>query len=158
MQEARKEGDASELRVRPQVAMTRLRSRTQPHSGLPTRFDPLQLRVLRGRIDDGPTMAATIASADHITPQSTSQSMASQRSVAAVVGEPDAIGGRKNVISLTDTSRHLFSVAPTLRGEWLTLGAGDVMMPRHERHSVPHAIELLERLAAAHLAPSRNHQ
>jgi hypothetical protein len=64
------------------MAVTRLRARIRIESGLRSTGIPIsQMAVLARIIEEGPTTAAALAAAEHVTQQATAQSLATWRSV-----------------------------------------------------------------------------
>lgn len=135
------------------VALTRLRSRLRVESGMTTAGLTLsQLAIVQRILAGGPTTAAELAAAEHVTQQAIAQSVAILKVGGLVSGERDEADGRRVLISVTDDGRALFDSLFASRTEWLA-HAIDVTLDPSELRKLETAIELLERLAVADVDP-----
>jgi DNA-binding MarR family transcriptional regulator len=143
------EGSTAEVAVRLSVAMSRLKSRLREEAGM-TRsgFTISQLAILQRILDKGPTTAAALAAAEHVSQQAVAQSVAILKEAGLVRGDRDATDGRKVLISVTAAGRELFESLLNSRKAWL-VEAIDAMIGPAERPNLDITIELLERLAGA---------
>jgi DNA-binding MarR family transcriptional regulator len=146
------EGNTAEVAVRLTVAISRLKSRLREEAGM-TRsgFTISQLAILQRILDKGPTTAAALAAAEHVSQQAVAQSVAILKEAGLVRGDRDATDGRKVLISVTDAGRELFESLLSSRKAWL-VEAIDAMIGPAERPNLDITIELLERLAGADLS------
>jgi DNA-binding MarR family transcriptional regulator len=143
--------DSAQLAMRLAVAVTRLRSRLREEAGMTSSgFTVSQLAILQRFLDEGPMTAAELASAEHVSPQSISQSIAILREAALVQGDRAASDGRKVVISLTSAGRDMFESLLASRKAWLA-EAIEVMIGDQRRADLDATIEKLEMLAGADL-------
>ena len=138
-----------ELAIRLVLAVKRLRARLRetwpaPVQSLPTS----QLAILKRLRDDGPTTAATLAVAEHVSQQAIAQQVAALRDAQLVTTRRDPDDGRKALVSITKRGLKLFDAAAESRNDWL-MRAIAAQVPAKERAALAKAIELLERLAAA---------
>ena len=129
------------------MAVSRLRSRLRTESGLRSTGIPIsQLAVLGRIIDEGPTTAAALAAAEHVTQQAIAQSLATLRERGLVEKQADPGDGRKSVVSATAAGRRLRETIAASREEWLAK-AIDAAVEPEERPLLRQAIELLQRIA-----------
>lgn len=143
--------DSAQLAMRLSVAVTRLRSRLREEAGMTSSgFTVSQLAILQRILDEGPMTAAELASAEHVSQQSISQSIAILREAALVQGDRDASDGRKVVISLTSAGRDMFESLLASRKAWLA-EAIEVVIGDQRRADLNATIEILEMLAGADL-------
>ena len=131
------------------VAVSRLRSRAREAAGVhATGLSISQLTLLRRVIDEGPTTAAALAAAEHVSQQAIAQSLAPLKAAGYVSARPDPGDGRKSLISATESGRRLRAPLHQSREAWL-IRAIDATVADDERSALERAIELLERLADA---------
>jgi DNA-binding MarR family transcriptional regulator len=143
--------DSPEAAVQLSVALSRLRSRLREESGSRrTGLTVSQLAAMQRIIDAGPTTAAALAAAEHVSQQAVAQNVAALR--AGVRSAPDPDDGRKVLLSATDQGRALFARLRETREAWLARAIDAVVMPE-EWAALQAAISLLERLAGADLSP-----
>jgi DNA-binding MarR family transcriptional regulator len=143
--------DTAAVAVRLQVAMTRLRSRLREESGMTSSGLTLsQLALLHRIVDSGPTTAAQLATAEHVSQQAIAQSVAALKETALVDGERDAQDGRKVLINVTDAGHTLYESMLASPKTWLAR-AIDASIDPADRRGLDAAIDMLERLAAADL-------
>lgn len=138
-----------DLAIRLVLAVKRLRARLRetwpsPVQSLPTS----QLAILKRLRDDGPTTAATLAVAEHVSQQAIAQQVAVLRGAGLVKTTRDPHDGRKALVSITKHGLKLFDAAAESRNAWLTRAIA-AQVPAKERAALAKAIELLERLASA---------
>jgi len=138
-----------DLAIRLVLAVKRLRARVRetwptPVQSLPTS----QLAILKRLRDDGPTTAATLAGAEHVSQQAIAQHVATLRGAGLVKTRRDPDDGRKTLVSITKRGLKLFDAVAESRNRWLTR-AISAQVPAKERAALARAIELLERLASS---------
>ena len=137
------------LAVRLTFAIKRLRARLQDTHPARVKSLPIsQLAILKRLRDDGPTTAATLAVAEHVSQQAIAQHVATLRSAGLVETASDPKDGRKIVVTVTRAGLKLFDAAAESRNAWL-MRAIDSQISAKERPALTKAIELLERLASA---------
>jgi DNA-binding MarR family transcriptional regulator len=147
--------DPSELAVRLQVAMSRLRARVREQAGqTKLGLTLLQLSILQRLVEHGPETAASISIAEHVTHQAVTQSVTGLKEAGLVDGERDQADGRKVNIHVTDAGRTIFENLLASREAWLT-HAIEVTMALRERRRLAEAIALLEQLATVDCAASK---
>jgi DNA-binding MarR family transcriptional regulator len=145
--------DSPEAAVQLSVALSRLRSRLREESGSRrTGLTVSQLAAMQRIIDAGPTTAAALAAAEHVSQQAVAQNVAALRAWGLVRSAPDPDDGRKVLLSATDQGRALFARLRETREAWLARAIDAVVMPE-EWAALQAAISLLERLAGADLSP-----
>ncbi len=138
-----------ELAIRLALAVKRLRARLRetwpsPVQSLPTS----QLAILKRLRDDGPTTAATLAVAEHVSQQAIAQQVATLRHAGLVTTARDPNDRRKALISITKRGLTLFDAVAASRNAWLMRAIAS-QVPAKEQAALAKAIELLERLASA---------
>ena len=138
-----------DLAIRLVLAVKRLRARLRetwpsPVQSLPT----TQLAILKLLRDDGPTTAATLAVAEHVSQQAIAQHVAALRTAGLVKTRPDPDDGRKTLVSITKSGLKLFDAVAESRNAWLIRAIASEV-PAKEQASLVKTIELLERLASA---------
>ena len=146
--------DADEaVAVRLAVALQRLRARLREEAGTSaTGLSIAQLAILQ-RLLAGPTTAAALAAAEHVSQQAIAQSLSGLKAGGLVEAAPHPGDGRKSQLSVTPAGRRLVETIVASRDAWL-VRAIDAAVAPDERPALSRAIELLERLAAADLAPA----
>ena len=150
MDKARSQRQASDA-VRLAMAVSRLRSRIRIEAGLRSTAIPIsQLAVLARIIEEGPTTAAALAAAEHVTQQAIAQSLATLRERGLVEKQADPSDGRKSLVTATAAGRKLRESLTVSREEWLTRAIDAAVKPG-ERPLLAEAIELLERIADVEL-------
>ena len=150
MDKARSQRQASDA-VRLAMAVSRLRSRIRIEAGLRSTGIPIsQLAVLARIIEEGPTTAAALAAAEHVTQQAIAQSLATLRERGLVEKQADPSDGRKSLVTATAAGRKLRESLTASREEWLTRAIDAAVRPK-ERAVLREAIELLERIAEVEL-------
>ncbi len=138
-----------DLAIRLVLAVKRLRARLRetwpsPVQSLPT----AQLAILKRLRDDGPTTAATLASAEHVSQQAIAQQVAALREAGLVRTKPDPTDRRKTLVSITKSGLTLFDAVAESRNAWLMRAIAS-QVPAKEQAALGKAIELLERLASS---------
>jgi DNA-binding MarR family transcriptional regulator len=142
--------DVAETAQRLSLAITRLRSRLREEAGvLGTDLSVSQLAVLHQVLTDGPVTAAGLAVALHVTPQAIAQNLAALKAAGLVLTERDPGDRRKTLITATAAARRLYTSLRASKQSYLIRAIATHIAP-HERADLNRAIELLERLAAAH--------
>jgi DNA-binding MarR family transcriptional regulator len=135
--------------VRLAVAIKRLRARLQEAASASTMGLPIaQLAILKRLRDGGPTTAASLASAEHVTQQAIAQQLVALKHASLIRATADPADKRKSVIRITAAGQRLFESAIASRNAWLAR-AIDATIAASERPALDKAIALLERLAAA---------
>jgi DNA-binding MarR family transcriptional regulator len=138
--------DHPTVAVRLAVAMGRLRARLREEAGVTsTGLSTSQLSILQ-RVMAGPTTAAALSAAEHVTQQAIGQSVAALKAERLVRTRRDPSDGRKTLISVTPAGKRLVDSILASRDAWL-VRAIDATVALDERASLDKAIELLERLA-----------
>jgi DNA-binding MarR family transcriptional regulator len=143
--------EAEEAAVSLAMAVSRLRLRLREETG--TRQAGLslsQLAVLKRIIEGGPTTAAALASAEHVSQQAIAQSLAALKSGGLVQAGPDPTDGRKSLLTATAAGRRRRDSLFASHTAWLTR-AIEATVPPADRDDLGRAIALLERLADAEL-------
>ena len=138
-----------ELAIRLVLAVKRLRARLRetwpsPVQSLPT----TQLAILKRLRDDGPTTAASLAVAEHVSQQAIAQQVAGLHDAGLVKTRRDSTDRRKTLVSITNRGLKLFDEVTTSRNAWLTRAIAS-QVPAKDHAALAKAVELLERLAAA---------
>lgn len=138
-----------ELAIRLVLAVKRLRARLRetwpsPVQSLPT----TQLAILKRLRDDGPTTAATLAVAEHVSQQAIAQQVAGLRDAGLIKTRRDSEDRRKTLVSITKRGLKLFDAVTTSRNAWLTRAIASQVPPK-DHAALAKAVELLERLASA---------
>ncbi len=143
-----KSSTADALAVRLAVAIKRLRSRLREAVwGSGMELPIAQLAIIKHLRDGGPTTAATLAAAEHVSHQAIAQNLAALKQSGLVRTAPDPTDGRKSLIHMTAAGSRLFESALASRDAWLA-HAIEHNVPANERAALERAIVLLERLAA----------
>ncbi|HVW28014.1 MAG TPA: MarR family transcriptional regulator [Polyangiaceae bacterium] len=137
------------MAVRLAVAIKRLRARLREAVWAGGVDLPIaQVAVLKRLRDGGPTTASALATAENVSHQAMTQTLAGLKRAGLVRAAADPTDGRKSVISITPAGKRLFEVAIASRDAWLARAIERVVSPR-ERAALEKTIELLERLADA---------
>src|SRR5262249_52198286 len=141
------------LAVRLAVAIKRLRGRLREAVwGSGVELPIAQLAIVKRLRDAGPTTAAALAAAEHVSHQAIAQSLAALKHAGLVRTAPDPTAGRKSLVQITAAGRRLFASAVASRDAWLA-HAIEQSVPAGERAALERAILLLERLADADRPP-----
>ncbi len=135
------------------VAIKRLRARLREETANATGLTSSQLVVLERILTRGPLTAASIAAAEHVSPQAVAQSLAGLKGAGLVRAKPDPTDGRKSLLEATAAGRRLREQLMDSRDAWL-VRAIEATVGDDERETLAAAVELLGRLAAADLGPS----
>jgi DNA-binding MarR family transcriptional regulator len=144
--------------VRLAVAVTRLRSRIRIESGLRSTGIPISQMAVLGRIiEEGPTTAAALAAAEHVTQQAIAQSLATLEQRGLVKKSRDPGDGRKSLVSATESGRALLERVKASREAWLSR-AIEAAVTLDERPALETTIELLQRIADVDLRPDTEMQ
>jgi DNA-binding MarR family transcriptional regulator len=138
-----------DLAIRLVIAVKRLRARLRetwpsPVQSLPTS----QLAILKRLRDDGPTTAARLAVAEHVSQQAIAQQVAALREARLVTTRRHPDDRRKALVSITKRGLKLFDAAAESRNAWLMRAIASQVSAR-EHATLVKAIDLLERLASA---------
>jgi DNA-binding MarR family transcriptional regulator len=140
---------ADTLAVRLAVAIKRLRGRLREAAWSAGVELPIaQLAIIKRLRDGGPTTAAALAAAEHVSHQAIAQSLAALKRAGLVRTAPDPDDGRKSQVHITPAGSRLFASAVASRDAWLA-HAIEQTIPAGERSTLERAIQLLERLADA---------
>jgi DNA-binding MarR family transcriptional regulator len=135
------------------MAVTRLRSRIRIESGMRSTGIPIsQLAVLSRIIDEGPTTAATLAAAEHVTQQAIAQSLATFEKRGLVTKYRDPGDGRKSLVSATKSGQALVAQMKASREAWLSRAIAAAIEP-DEHGALETTIETLQRIADVDLRP-----
>jgi DNA-binding MarR family transcriptional regulator len=136
------------------MAVTRLRSRIRIESGQRSTGIPIsQLAVLSRIIDEGPTTAAALAAAEHVTQQAIAQSLATLEKRGLVTKSRDPGDGRKSLVSATQSGQALMASLKASREAWLSRAIEAAVTPA-ERAALETTIEILQRIADVDLRPN----
>ena len=153
MGEAAPQTTTSSDAVRLAMAVTRLRSRIRIEAGLRSTGIPIsQIAVLSRIIEEGPTTAAALAVAEHVTQQAIAQSLATLEKRGLVIKSRDPGDGRKSLVSATESGRALVDGITASREAWLSRAIEAAVTP-DERPALEKTIELLQRIADVDLRP-----
>jgi len=131
------------------LAVKRLRARLRETWPSPVRSLPTtQLAILKRLRDDGPTTAAALAAAEHVSHQAIAQHVAALRAAKLVKTTRDPHDGRKALVNITKSGLTLFDTAAESRNAWL-MRAITSEVSASEQAALAKGIELLERLASS---------
>lgn len=145
---------AARTALRLSLAMTRLRSRLRVEAGITrTGLSISQISVLLRILNEGPVTAAALAAAEHVSPQSIAQNVATLKQAGLVAAQPDPSDGRKTQLRATDAGRELSDSLHESRIAWLTR-AVEELDATGEREQLEDLVGLLERLAVADPEPA----
>jgi DNA-binding MarR family transcriptional regulator len=140
------------------MAVTRLRSRIRLESGLRSTGIPIsQLAVLSRIIDEGPTTAAALATAEHVTQQAIAQSLATLEKRELVTKSRDPADGRKSLVSATESGQALVAGIRASREAWLSRAIEAAVTP-DEHSALETTIQILQRIADVDLRPDTEMQ
>jgi DNA-binding MarR family transcriptional regulator len=140
---------ADTLAVRLAVAIKRLRGRLREAAWASGVELPIaQLAIIKRLRDGGPTTAAVLAAAEHVSHQAIAQNLAALKQAGLVRTAPDPGDGRKSLVHITAAGTRLFESAVASRDAWLAHAIEQSMAPG-ERAALEQCIHLLERLADA---------
>jgi DNA-binding MarR family transcriptional regulator len=140
------------------MAVTRLRSRIRNESGQRSTGIPIsQLTVLSRIIDEGPTTAAMLATAEHVTQQAIAQSLATLEDRGLVTKSRDPGDGRKSLVTATKSGQALVASIKASREAWLSRAIEAALTPE-ERPALETTIEVLQRIADIDLRPATEMQ
>jgi DNA-binding MarR family transcriptional regulator len=135
--------------IRLAVAIKRLRARLREAADTDSIALPIsQVAILQHLRRKGPTTAADLAIAEHVSQQAIAQNLAMLKRAGLVQAMPDPDDGRKSLIHMTDSGDQLFEAIISSRNAWLAQ-AIQATITLEERPALDKAIELLERLADA---------
>jgi len=135
------------------VALGRLRARLRDEaraglSGLPL----AHLTILKHLRAEGPSTAAALAAAEHVSQQAVAQRLAALEQGGLVRRRPDPTDGRKWLVSLTAAGTSRLDAVAASRDAWLVRAVDAAFTPA-ERAELDRAVVLLERLADVRLGP-----
>src|SRR5579862_8046693 len=157
MDKARSQRPASDA-VRLAMAVSRLRSRIRIEAGLRSTGIPIsQLAVLARIIEEGPTTAAALAAAEHVTQQAIAQSLATLEKRGLVAKTRDPGDGRKSLVTATEPGKALLERIEASREAWLSRAIEAAVTP-DERAALETTIEILQRIADVDLRPDTEMQ
>jgi DNA-binding MarR family transcriptional regulator len=141
--------DSRESAQRLGEAIGRLRSRLRVESGQhETGLSLSQLSLLRRVVDEGPATAASLATVQHVSPQSIAQNLAVLKAAGLVRAERDPADARKALVTASESGLELLGTLRASRESFL-VRAIDALVAPGGRADLDRTIELLERLAAA---------
>lgn len=141
--------DETPAAVRLTLALTHMRARLREEaSASATGLSMSQLAIVQRLLRGGPTTAASLAAAEHVSQQAIAQSVAVLKATGLVESSPDPTDGRKTLISVTNAGHELRESIGASRNSWLNRAIGSTIAP-DEMPALDKAIELLERLADA---------
>jgi DNA-binding MarR family transcriptional regulator len=145
--------DTAKTAVRLSVALKRLRSRLREEAGVTsTGFTLSQLALLGHLLSQGPSTAASLAAAEHVSQQAIAQSLATLKTTGLIASGPHPSDRRKVLIDITPEGRRLFDSLMESRETWLVRAIDAIMSPE-DRAALDVAVALMERLADADLSP-----
>lgn len=137
------ETDLSSLSAQLRLALSRLVRRLRSEYG----FGLTQAAVLGRLYSDGPQCIGELATAEHVRPQSMSQTLADMENCGLIARSPDAADGRRTSIELTRLGRREFEAVLAARDDWL---AGEIAkLSDADQEALRAAVPLLVRLALA---------
>jgi DNA-binding MarR family transcriptional regulator len=141
--------DSARVAVDLAEAISRLRLRLREEAGLgSTGLSLSQVRLL-GRITrEGPTTAASLAVAEHVSQQAIAQTLAPLKNAGLIKTRRDPADGRRMLVEATAAGRKLRESLMSSRDAWL-VRAIDATIADDERAALRKAAELLARLAEA---------
>ena len=140
------------------MAVTRLRARIRIESGLRSTGIPIsQVAVLARIIEEGPTTAAALAAAEHVTQQAIAQSLATLEKRGLVAKTRDPGDGRKSLVTATEPGHALLERIDASREAWLSRAIDAAVTP-DERAALETTIEILQRIAHVDLRPDTEMQ
>jgi len=158
MNERSSEANTASDAMRLAMAVTRLRARIRIESGLRSTGIPIsQMAVLARIIEKGPTTAAALAAAEHVTQQAIAQSLATLEKRGLVAKTRDPRDGRKSLISATEPGHALMESITASRDAWLSRAIEAAVTP-DERAALETTIEILQRIADVDLRPDTEMQ
>ncbi len=141
--------DEDPVATRLALVLKRLRARLREEASADsTGLSTSQQAIIQRLRLNGPTTAASLAAAEHISQQAVAQIVAPLKSAGLIRSEPDPKDGRKTLISVTDIALELRDSILASRDSWLARTI-DSTIDAEERPALEKAIELLERLADA---------
>src|SRR5690242_10312589 len=139
--------DNSRVAVDLAEAITRLRLRMREEIGVgETGLSLSQARVLGRIVREGPTTAASLASAEHVSQQAIAQTLAPLKKAGLIDTRRDPDDGRKTLVEATADGRKLRQGLMRNRDAWL-VRAIDATIDDGERAELERAAQLLARLA-----------
>jgi len=145
----------TDVAVRLAVAAKRFRSRLREEAGLATLgLSELQLAILIRLRDSGPSTAAALAEAEHVSQQAIAQCLTALKSENLVSASTDPNDRRKVLTSLSANGGELLNSIRTSRDTWLNRAIDAAVAPT-EQDDLHTMVELLERLADIDLTSSR---
>ena len=125
--------DPGTTAVRLAVAIKRLRARLREATSASMPGLPIsQLTILQHLRNGGPTTAAALATAEHVSQQAIAQNLKKLKDAGLVQVMPDPDDGRKSLISVTDAGHRLFEAVIASRNAWL-VQAIDAKIGANER-------------------------
>src|SRR5262249_14643289 len=130
-------------------AISRIRLRLREEAGLgSTGLSLSQVRLL-GRITrEGPTTAAALANAEHVSQQAIAQTLAPLKKGGLIKTKSDPSDGRKTLVEASAAGKRLREGLLNSRDAWL-VRAIDSTVTAGEKKDLEKAAELLARLAEA---------
>ncbi len=108
-------------------------------------------------IEEGPTTAAALAAAEHVTQQAIAQSLATLGKRGLVTKSRDPGDGRKSLVTATESGHALLASIKASREAWLSRAIEAAVTP-DERAALETTIEILRRIADVDLRPDTEMQ
>jgi len=139
--------DTDEVAIRLALALKRLRARLREESWESSQgLSISQLSILQNLHLNGPTTAAALAAAEHVSGQAIAQNIMPLKAAGLVQLNSDPKDGRKVVINITESGQSLRESRIASRHAWLSRTITATIDPE-EQKVLERAIELLDRLA-----------
>jgi DNA-binding MarR family transcriptional regulator len=104
-------------------------------------------------INEGPITVSALAQAEHVRPQSMTDTVVALKAKDLVVAKQDPTDGRKTLLSATAKGRRLVRSVGKSREAWLAQAIEAVLDPE-EVQDLLRAVEILNRLAECELRPA----
>jgi DNA-binding MarR family transcriptional regulator len=129
--------------------ITRLRSRLRQESSPSTsEISMPQLTALARIISDGPIANVTLATREHVRPQSMSEFVRALEAHGFVERLPDPDDGRRVLFTATAAGHRIVDAVMEARHAWLTDAIDETLSPA-ERDILAVAVDLIDRVASA---------
>ena len=131
------------------VVIARLRARLREEVDTnATGLSISQLAVLSRLLRGGPSTAAALSAAEHVSQQAIAQILVGLKSAGLVRSDQDLVDRRKSRITVTPAGQAMVEQIAASRDAWLAR-AIEVALDGGEQQELARAIELLGRLADA---------
>jgi DNA-binding MarR family transcriptional regulator len=136
------------------MATYRLRARLRAESVAATAgWTISQISAMVRVINEGPITVSALAQAEHVRPQSMTDTVVALKAKDLVVAKQDPTDGRKTLLSATAKGRRLVRSVGKSREAWLAQAIEAVLDPE-EVQDLLRAVEILNRLAECELRPA----